>query len=49
MQANHREGADTDSLKVQATTARNGYRYRCVITGLDGTQIISQPVTLTVQ
>jgi hypothetical protein len=43
------EGATTDSLKVQATTARNGYRYRCVIKGLDGTEIISQPITLTVK
>ena len=43
------EGATTANLKVQATTARNGYRYRCVIKGLDGTEIISQPITLTVK
>ena len=42
------EGATTASLKVQATAARNGYRYRCVIKGLDGTVYYSDPATLTV-
>ena len=43
------EGAATDTLTVQATSARNGYKYRCVMMGLDGKQVISQPITLTVK
>ena len=43
------EGADTASLKVQITAGRNGYRYRCVMVGFDGREVISQPAKLTVK
>ena len=40
-------GYNTNTLKVEATTARNGYQYRCVITLPNGTKITSNAVTLT--
>ena len=43
------EGATTATLKVQATDSRNGYQYRCILKGLDGTEIISDVITLTVK
>ncbi len=43
------EGATTATLKIQATAARNGYQYRCILKGLDGTEIISDVITLTVK
>lgn len=42
------EGATTASLKVQAAAVRNGYSYRCVLTGLDGQTYYTDPATLTV-
>lgn len=43
------EGATTDTLTVGATTARNGYQYRCIITDNYGNSMISDAATLTVQ
>ncbi len=41
------EGNDTDTLTVEATVARDGMRYRCIVTGADGTTVTSAVVTLT--
>ena len=43
------EGNKTASLTIEATTGRNGYQYRCHIYGLDGTETITDVVTLNVQ
>ena len=40
-------GADTDTLSVEATAARNGEQYRCVITNAAGS-VVSDPATLQV-
>ena len=42
-------GADTNTISVQGTSARKGYKYRCVITDSKGNQLISNPATLTVR
>ena len=42
------EGNKTDTLNVEITSGRNGYQYRCVITGLDGIEYISEVATLTI-
>ena len=42
------EGANTAELKVTATVARNGYKYRVIITDAYGTQVISKAAALTV-
>ena len=42
-------GAKTATLKATATTARNGYQYRCIITDANGNTVTSNTVTLTVQ
>jgi len=39
---------NTDTLTVVAAAHRNNYQYRCVITGADGSEIISDVATLTV-
>ena len=41
-------GYKTATLTVGATVARNGYQYRCVITGANGKEIFSDAATLTV-
>ena len=41
-------GNKTPTLSVQATEARNGYSYRCVITDSNNNQVISEPALLTV-
>ena len=41
------EGFNTDTLTVPAK-GKNGYKYRCHIKGLDGTEIVTNEVTLTV-
>ncbi|MBR6627697.1 MAG: BspA family leucine-rich repeat surface protein, partial [Lachnospiraceae bacterium] len=41
-------GSNTNSISVVGTEARNGYQYRCVITGEKGTQIVSEPAELTI-
>jgi hypothetical protein len=41
-------GADSATFSVEATQARNGVRYRCVVTGSDGTTKTTNTVTLTV-
>lgn len=41
-------GNKTDTLQVPATTGRNGYRYRCVITYGDGSTKTSEAALLTV-
>ncbi len=41
-------GYNTDTLTVEATAARNGYQYRCVVTDQDGNTVISEPAALTV-
>lgn len=42
------EGANTAVLTVPVISTRNGYQYRCVITGLNGQTYYSNPATLTV-
>ncbi|MCR5602699.1 MAG: Ig-like domain-containing protein, partial [Lachnospiraceae bacterium] len=42
------EGYNTASLKVPVTAARNGFKYRCVVTDVTGTGINSNAATLTV-
>ena len=41
------EGFNTDTLTV-AAKGKNGYKYRCHIKGLDGTELVTDEVTLTV-
>jgi len=41
-------GYNTDTLKVTASGARNGYDYRCVITFENGKVLCSEPAKLTV-
>jgi hypothetical protein len=41
-------GCYTDTLTVQATKARNGYMYRCVLTGSKNSKIESKAATLHV-
>ena len=41
-------GYRTDTLTVEAISGRNGYQYRCIITGKDGTEFTSQAAVLTV-
>jgi len=41
-------GATTDTLEVAVTASRNGYQYRCQITGTDGEVIYTNAATLTV-
>ncbi len=41
-------GANTNSITVQGTTARNGYQYRCVITDRGVNKVTSNGVALTV-
>ena len=42
------EGAKTEELTVEATMARDGYLYRCVITDVYGTTVISDAAELAV-
>ena len=42
-------GNKTATITVSATTARNGYQYRCVITDANGNVVNSDAVTLTVK
>lgn len=39
--------ANTDTIKIKATKKHDGYEYRCVITGKDGSQTISDAAILT--
>ena len=41
-------GCNTDTLQVEATLARNGYEYRCVITGAKNSTLASRAATLFV-
>ncbi|MCC8080973.1 MAG: hypothetical protein LIO80_02990 [Lachnospiraceae bacterium] len=41
-------GADTASISVPVTEARNGQQYRCVVTDGDGNTVTSDTATLTV-
>ncbi|MBR6627729.1 MAG: BspA family leucine-rich repeat surface protein [Lachnospiraceae bacterium] len=41
-------GANTNSITVQGTAARNGYQYRCVITDRGGNKVTSNGAALTV-
>ena len=41
-------GANTNSITVQGTATRNGYRYRCVITDRNGKTLTSNEASLTV-
>lgn len=41
-------GCNTDTLTVSVTAARNGYQYRCVLTGSKSSKVISKAATLTV-
>ena len=40
-------GNKTATIRVPVTAARNGYRYRCVITDASGTRLVSNGVILT--
>ena len=42
-------GADTEYLVVDATKARNGYQFRCVVTDKYGDSVTSEVCTLTVK
>jgi len=42
------DGYDTGTLTVKATLARNGYLYRCVLTGSKNSKLESKPATLHV-
>jgi len=42
-------GKNSDTMTVPATNARNGFRYRCVISNADGDQIISNDAALFVE
>ena len=42
-------GANTNTISVQGTSARNGYQYRCVITDARGNQVITDAAKLTVR
>lgn len=41
-------GSKTPTVKMNVTSARNGRKYRCVVTDAAGNQAISNPATLTV-
>ncbi len=41
-------GYNTDTLIVEATAARNGYQYRCIVTDAEGNSVTSDSATLTV-
>jgi len=41
-------GYNTKALTVQAETGMDGYKFRCVITGMDGDPVISKEVSLNV-
>ena len=41
-------GCNTDTLQAEATLARNGYQYRCVITGAKNSTLASRAATLFV-
>jgi len=43
------QGYNTDTLTVNATAARNGFLYRCVVMDADGNRLETDPVTLTVE
>ena len=43
------EGYATDTLTVTATVARNGYKYRCIVTDANGNETVTDYATLTVQ
>jgi len=42
------DGNKTATLNVTTKATNNGYKYRCVITGLDGAEYISETATLTI-
>ena len=42
-------GNTTDTITMEATTGRNGCRYRCVITDVYGNSVTSEPAELTVE
>lgn len=41
------DGAKTDTLQVKVSPRRNGYRYRCVLTGYDGEKVYTEEAELT--
>lgn len=42
-------GAQTAELTVKAQSYRNGYQYRCMVTGADGSVVYSEVATLTIE
>ncbi|MCD7922035.1 MAG: hypothetical protein LUG27_06315, partial [Clostridiales bacterium] len=42
-------GADTATVSVPITDARDGQQYRCVVTDEDGNMAVSEAVTLSVE
>jgi len=42
-------GATTDTLQISITRNRNGYLYRCVLKGLDGTETVTNSAKLTIK
>lgn len=41
-------GSQTNTITAEATEARNGYQYRCVVTDVNGNTVASDAATLTV-
>ena len=41
-------GYDTATLCVEALSNRNGYQYRCILQGMDGSEIITDVAVLTI-
>ncbi len=42
------DGCDTATLRIEATEARDGQQYRCVVTDKDGNKLTTDAVTLSV-
>ena len=42
------DGNTTATLNVTVKSNNNGYKYRCVIIGLDGSETVTEFATLTV-
>lgn len=42
-------GYNTDTLSVGVQANRDGYKFRCKLTGIDGTTVYTDAATLTVQ
>lgn len=43
------KGGTSDTLEIKVTSKHDGYRYRCVLTGSEGTQVTTSAATLTAE